>query len=74
MPETQLDDDILYNGVGVQQHVDEGGWEVEKAVFEVGEEGDFGLGCGGGFAGGGGHFVGDSVCVCCERVIWLLGL
>lgn len=62
LPETQLDDDVLHDSVGVEQHVDEGGWEVEQAVFEGGEEGDFGLGCGGGLAGGGGH-VGDSVCV-----------
>ena len=57
LPEAQLDDDILHDGVGVQQHVDEGCWEVEQAVFEAGEEGDFCLGGGGGFAVGGGHFV-----------------
>lgn len=52
LPETQLNDNILHDGVGVQQHVDERRWEVEQAVFESGEEGDFGLGGGGWFAGG----------------------
>jgi len=27
--EAQLDHNVLHNGIGVQQHVDERGWEVE---------------------------------------------
>ena len=38
MAVVELDNDILRDRVRVQEHGDEGGWQVEEAVSEVGEE------------------------------------
>ena len=55
LPPAEFYDDVLREGVGVEEHGDEGCWEVEEAVFEGGEEDEFG--CGGGLRGrfAGGH-------------------
>ena len=38
LPPAEFYDDVLREGIGVQQDGDEGGGEVEEAVFESGEE------------------------------------